>query len=47
VSGRARKKTLWIENGVVENLSALRFWAEKTGVESLPFPEHDHGRRQC
>jgi predicted Zn-dependent protease len=36
--GRAHKKTLWIENGVVKNLSASRFWAEKTSVESLPFP---------
>jgi predicted Zn-dependent protease len=36
--GRARKKTMWIENGVVRNLFASRYWAQKTGIEPLPFP---------
>ena len=36
--GRARKKTMWIENGVIRNLYTSRYWAEKTGIEPLPFP---------
>jgi predicted Zn-dependent protease len=36
--GRPRKKTMWIENGVVKNLYASRYWAAKTNVEALPFP---------
>jgi predicted Zn-dependent protease len=36
--GRPRNKTMWIENGVVRNLYASRYWAEKTKVDPLPFP---------
>lgn len=36
--GRPRKKTMWIENGVVKNFYASRYWAEKTHVEAIPFP---------
>jgi predicted Zn-dependent protease len=36
--GRARKKTYWIENGVVKNLYYSRFWAQKKGVEATPSP---------
>jgi predicted Zn-dependent protease len=36
--GRAQKKTMFIENGVVKNLYASRYWAQKTGVEAHPFP---------
>ena len=31
-------KTMWIENGVVKNLSYDRFWAQKQGVAPLPGP---------
>ncbi len=36
--GRARQKTYWIKNGVVENMFRSRFWARKTEKESIPFP---------
>jgi predicted Zn-dependent protease len=36
--GRPRKKTMWIENGVVRNLYTSRYWAQKTGIEPVPFP---------
>lgn len=36
--GRPRKKTMWIENGVVRNLYSSRYWAAKTNIEALPFP---------
>ena len=36
--GRPRKKTMFIENGVVKNLYTSRFWAEKTKIEPIPFP---------
>ena len=36
--GRARKKTYWIEKGVVKNMFRDRFWAKETGEESIPFP---------
>ena len=36
--GRPRKKTMWIESGVVKNLYTSRYWAEKTGIEPHPFP---------
>ncbi|MBL3657320.1 TldD/PmbA family protein [Fulvivirga sediminis] len=31
-------KTSWIENGVAKNLAYSRYWAEKQGVEPVPFP---------
>lgn len=36
--GRPRKKTYWIENGVVKNLFYSRFWAKDKGVEATPSP---------
>jgi predicted Zn-dependent protease len=36
--GRPRKKTMWIDNGVVKNLYSSRYWAKKTNIEALPFP---------
>lgn len=38
--GFPRKKTVWMENGVVKNLAYNRFWAEKKGVEPVPFPSN-------
>ncbi|WP_299438579.1 TldD/PmbA family protein [uncultured Aquimarina sp.] len=37
-SGQPLKKTSWIENGVVKNLAYSRYWAEKKGVDPVPFP---------
>jgi len=37
-AGIPRKKTMWMENGVVKNLSYSRYWADKKGVEPVPFP---------
>ncbi|WP_299899362.1 TldD/PmbA family protein [uncultured Aquimarina sp.] len=37
-SGQPLKKTTWIENGVVKNLAYSRFWAQKKGVDPVPFP---------
>jgi len=37
-SGQPLKKTTWIENGVVKNLAYGRYWAEKKGVDPVPFP---------
>lgn len=34
--GMPLKKTVWIDKGVVKNLSYDRFWAQKTGKEPLP-----------
>lgn len=36
--GMPLKKTTWIENGEVKNLAYSRFWAQKQGVEAVPFP---------
>jgi len=38
--GQPLKKTEWIKNGVVENLAYSRFWAEKKGVEPVPYPSN-------
>jgi predicted Zn-dependent protease len=38
--GTPRKKTMWLENGVVKNLAYDRFWADKQGVEPVPFPSN-------
>ena len=35
--GIAIKKTQWVENGKVKNLSYSRYWADKKGVQPLPF----------
>ncbi|WP_026968258.1 TldD/PmbA family protein [Algoriphagus terrigena] len=36
--GLPRQKTVWVENGVVKNLSYSRYWAEKKGVPPLSRP---------
>ena len=36
--GLPRKRTTWIDKGVVRNLSYSRFWAQKQGKEPLPGP---------
>jgi predicted Zn-dependent protease len=36
-SGLPARKTTWIENGVVRNLTCDRYWAKKTGRDPLPF----------
>ncbi|MEB0249871.1 metallopeptidase TldD-related protein, partial [Mucilaginibacter sp. 5B2] len=38
--GLPRKKTLWIDKGVVKNLSYSRFWAQKKGVQPIPGPSN-------
>ncbi len=38
--GQPRKRTLWIDKGVVRNLSYSRFWAQKQGKEPLPGPSN-------
>jgi predicted Zn-dependent protease len=35
--GLPTRKTAWIENGVVRNLTCDRYWAKKTGRDPLPF----------
>jgi predicted Zn-dependent protease len=35
--GLALKRTQWVKDGVIKNLSYSRFWAAKKGVEPLPF----------
>lgn len=34
------KKTQWIENGVVKNMTYTRYWAENKGVPYVPFPSN-------
>ncbi|MEM9280261.1 MAG: TldD/PmbA family protein [Verrucomicrobiota bacterium] len=37
VYGQARRKTTWIEDGVLENLTVPRFWAQKQGIDPVPW----------
>ena len=34
--GQPLKKTVWIDKGIVKNLSYSRYWAEKKGTQPLP-----------
>ncbi|KQS27660.1 TldD/PmbA family protein [Dyadobacter sp. Leaf189] len=34
--GRPQEKVVWVENGVIKNMSYSRFWAEKQGVKAVP-----------
>ena len=44
--GRPQEKTVWIEKGVVKNLTYSRYWAQKKGVKAIPAARWlDHGRR--
>ncbi len=36
--GLPREKTVWIDKGVMKNLSYSRYWADKKGVKPLPGP---------
>ena len=36
--GLPREKTVWIDKGVVKNLSYSRYWAQKKGVNPMPGP---------
>ncbi|MCQ6960197.1 TldD/PmbA family protein [Mucilaginibacter aquariorum] len=38
--GLPREKTVWIDKGVVKNLSYSRFWAQKKGVTPVPNPSN-------
>lgn len=38
--GLPHEKTLWIDKGVVKNLSYSRYWAQKKGVSPLPGPSN-------
>ncbi len=38
--GQAQAKTMWVEKGVVKNLSYSRFWAQKKGKKALPGPNN-------
>jgi predicted Zn-dependent protease len=38
--GRPQEKTMWIEKGVVRNLSYSRFWANKQGRKAVPSPNN-------
>jgi predicted Zn-dependent protease len=35
--GLPQRRTVWIENGVVQSLSCPRYWAEKTGRAPVPY----------
>ncbi|MEJ5996106.1 TldD/PmbA family protein [Pedobacter sp. Du54] len=37
--GRPQQKINWIEKGVVKNLYTSRYWAQKTGIKSIPSPD--------
>ena len=36
--GRPQEKVNWIEKGVIKNLYSSRYWAQKTGIKSIPMP---------
>ncbi|GAB3253860.1 TldD/PmbA family protein [Larkinella harenae] len=36
VDGRPQEKTLWVENGIIKNMSYSRYWAQKAGVKAVP-----------
>lgn len=38
--GLPRKKTMWVENGVVKNLAYDRYWASQQGVDPVPYPSN-------
>ncbi|WP_080239501.1 TldD/PmbA family protein [Spirosoma rigui] len=38
--GRPQEKTMWIEKGVVKNLSYSRYWAQKQGKKAIPSPNN-------
>ncbi len=38
--GQPLEKINWIEKGIVKNLSYSRYWAQKKGVQPIPFPSN-------
>ena len=38
--GQAQKKIMWIDKGVVKNMFYSRYWAQKQGKTSVPFPNN-------
>ncbi|SMC66847.1 TldD/PmbA family protein [Cellulophaga tyrosinoxydans] len=38
--GQPLQKRMFIENGVVKNLAYSRFWADKKGLDPVPFPSN-------
>ena len=38
--GRPQEKTMWIEKGVVKNLSYSRYWAQKQSKKAVPSPNN-------
>lgn len=36
--GRPVSKVNWIENGIIKHMHYDRFWAQKQGVEAIPYP---------
>ena len=38
--GLPRKKTMWVENGVVKNLAYDRYWASQQDVEPVSYPSN-------
>ncbi|MFC4232941.1 TldD/PmbA family protein [Parasediminibacterium paludis] len=38
--GQPLERINWIEKGIVKNLSYSRYWAEKKGVQPIPFPSN-------
>jgi len=36
--GRPQEKIVWVDKGVVKNMTYSRFWAEKKGVKAVPPP---------
>lgn len=36
--GRPQEKITWIDKGVIKNLYASRYWAQKKGIKAIPFP---------
>ncbi|MEA5403812.1 TldD/PmbA family protein [Arcicella sp. DC2W] len=38
--GLPQEKMMWIEKGVVKNLSYSRYWAKEKGVKPVPFPNN-------
>lgn len=37
--GLPQEKRMWIEKGVVKNLFYSRYWAQKKGVQPIPYPD--------
>jgi len=37
--GRPQEKIIWVENGVIKNLSSSRYWAQKKGIKPIPGPD--------